>query len=134
MKIYLAGRFSQRPSLNNLGSHLIKQGHEITSRWTLPGTDHVKPTGLSERAADNDRRRFAIEDIEDIDNCDCMISLMDKPRSNGRGGRHVEFGYALAKGKKLYIVGDPENVFHHLDNVIWCSSFAAVLEKTRWQE
>ncbi len=117
MKIYLAGRFSQRHTLNELGNFLQGLGHTITSRWTLPGEDHITPAGLSKQAADEDRRRFAMEDLEDIDNCDWMISLMDKPRGNGRGGRHVEFGYALAKGKKLAIIGMRETVFHHLDGI-----------------
>lgn len=30
----------------------------------------------------------------------------------GRGGRHVEFGYAMAKGKRLIVVGHRENLFH----------------------
>ncbi len=31
-----------------------------------------------------------------------------------RGGRHVEAGYALAKGKYLVLVGPRENVFYSL--------------------
>jgi hypothetical protein len=30
------------------------------------------------------------------------------------GGRHVEFGLALAQGKRVIIVGPRENVFHYL--------------------
>jgi hypothetical protein len=31
---------------------------------------------------------------------------------NKGGGRHVEFGYGMAKGKRLVLIGERENVFH----------------------
>ncbi len=117
MKIYIAARFSKRPECNQLARYLKGFGHEITSRWVLPDSDHVVPTGMSRKAADSERRRFAIEDVEDVIGCDWMISLMEEPRSNSRGGRHVEFGIALGLGKKLTIIGPRETVFHHLDCV-----------------
>lgn len=117
MNIYIAARFSRRPEANRLAHILNGMGHNITSRWVQPDCDHVMPTGLSEQAEDSERRRFAIEDLEDINACDCVISLMEEPRSNGRGGRHIEFGYALALGKRMVIIGPRETVFHHLDQV-----------------
>ena len=42
---------------------------------------------------------------------------MEPPRGDGRGGRHVEFGYAASRGKRLTIIGPRETVFHHLDGV-----------------
>ncbi len=48
---------------------------------------------------------------------DAVVSLMELPRNNGRGGRHVEFGYALGLGKLMFIIGPRETVFHHLDEV-----------------
>lgn len=117
MKIYIAARFSKRPEANELAQHLKTLGHSITSRWVLPDSDHVVPTGMSKQAADSERRRFAMEDIEDVQACDWMISFMEEPRNNSRGGRHVEFGVALGLGKKLTIIGPRETVFHHLDEV-----------------
>ena len=116
VKIYIAARFSRRPDANILARALKDRGFEIVSRWVLPDSDHVKPTGLSKQAADAERRRFAEEDIEDIENCDWLIALMEEPRSNGRGGRHVEFGYAMAMCKVLTVIGPKETVFHHLVN------------------
>jgi 3-deoxy-D-manno-octulosonic-acid transferase len=41
----------------------------------------------------------------------------------GTGGRHVEFGYALALGKRIVVVGDaPGNVFHRLPQVALVTS------------
>lgn len=122
MKFYIAARFSRRPECNTLAHELKALGHTITSRWVKPDSDHVKATGLSQQAADKERQRFALEDIEDVMECDTMVSLMEEPRSNGRGGRHVEFGLALALRKDLYIIGPRETVFHHLPHVIHCNS------------
>jgi nucleoside 2-deoxyribosyltransferase len=119
MKIYIAARFSRRHECNALAHKLKALGHEITSRWVLPDTDHVIPVGVSAQAADDERRRFAMEDMEDLRECDWMVSLMEEPRSNTRGGRHIEFGAALALGKQLTIIGPRETVFHHLDEVEW---------------
>ncbi len=117
MRFYIAARFSRRPECNELAHQLIAQGHTITSRWVKPDSDHVMPTGLSAQAADHERQRFAMEDLLDVHNCHAMVSLMEEPRSNSRGGRHVEFGIAVGLGKILYIIGPRETVFHHLPEV-----------------
>jgi len=117
MKIYIAARFSKRHDAHNLGVALRVLGHTIVSRWSLPDSDHVKPVGLSEQAADKERERFATEDLEDIEACDWCVSLMETPRNDSRGGRHVEFGYAMALKKKLIIIGPKETVFHNLPQV-----------------
>lgn len=116
-KIYIAARFSRRPECNALAHELKALGHIITSRWVKPECDHVMPTGLSRQAEDSERQRFALEDVEDVLAADWCISLMEEPRSNTRGGRHIEFGMALALGQRLSIIGPRETVFHHLPQV-----------------
>lgn len=118
MKIYIAARFSRRPECNELAHKLQALGHTITSRWVKPDCDHVMPTGLSRQAEDSERQRFAMEDLDDVKACDAIISLMEEPRNNSRGGRHVEFGIAIGLSKMLIIVGPRETVFHHLPNVV----------------
>jgi len=117
MKFYIAARFSKRPECNALAHQLMDLGHTITSRWVKPDSDHVTPTGLSKQAADLERERFALEDLEDVIACDAIVSLMEEPRNNSRGGRHVEFGIALGLQKANYIIGPKETVFHHLPTV-----------------
>lgn len=117
MKIYIAARFSRRPECNALAHQLKALGHTITSRWVKPDSDHVMPTGLSQQAADAERMRFAVEDEQDVWACDAMVSLMEEPRNNSRGGRHVEFGMALGLMKRMFIIGPRETVFHHLPSV-----------------
>lgn len=46
---------------------------------------------------------------------------------SGRGGRHVELGYALALDKSIWLVGRREHIFHSLPQVkhfdSWDSAF-----------
>jgi len=115
--IYIAARFSRRPECNQLAHALKDRGAVITSRWVKPDCDHVLPTGLSRQAEDHERQRFALEDVDDVRAANWTISLMEEPRSNTRGGRHIEFGLALALGHRLTIIGPRETVFHHLPHV-----------------
>ena len=127
MKIYIAARFSRRPECNDLAHKLKTRGHIITSRWVKPDSDHVLPTGLSLQAADSERERFALEDVEDVVNCDTLVSLQEEPRNNGRGGRHVEFGLALGLNKLIVCIGPRETVFHHLPKIIHFNSIEEFL-------
>jgi hypothetical protein len=117
VKIYLAGRYSKRELLAAFAKRLEAMGHVVTSRW-LTG-DHEGGQGTpSGQAAFLDRQRFAREDMEDLYAAQVTISLTEEPRTDkGRGGRHVEFGVALALGHFCIVVGYRENVFHCLDGV-----------------
>lgn len=129
MMVYIAARFSRRPAAHALAKALQYRGHTITSRWVMPDADHVLPAGLSAQAADAERARFAREDVDDMWAADTCVSLMEEPRSNGRGGRHVEFGFLLARGARMVIIGPRETVFHHLPNVEHYVSVAAYLAR-----
>lgn len=117
MKVYLASRYSRRTELCAYATELTEGGHIITSRW-LNGDHQIDDEGLSVQAAQNERERFAKEDWEDLLSADICISFTESPRSsNSRGGRHVEFGAALALGKRSIVIGPRENVFHCLPTV-----------------
>ena len=59
---------------------------------------------------------IAAEDYYDLREADTVISFTEAPRVmlNTRGGRHVEYGMALAWRKRLIVIGPRENVFHEL--------------------
>jgi nucleoside 2-deoxyribosyltransferase len=106
MKVYLAALFSQRPEMEEVADRLKDAGMEITARWVYGGEE-----GLT-------REQIAVLDLEDVDKADVVISFTH-PRGTptSGGGRHVEFGYGLAKGKKLILIGHRENVFHDYPGV-----------------
>ena len=121
MKIYLAARYSRREELCGYADALRGLGHVVDARWLLgnhqihEGADKVEAWAIS---IPIEGRAFAVDDYEDVRAADMVISFSEEPRSgNSRGGRHVEFGLAVAWGKKVKVVGPRENVFHCLPTV-----------------
>ena len=116
-RVYLAARYSRRVELCAYRTALANMGYVVTSRW-LNGNHQTTDAGLSEQAREADRLMFASEDWNDLVSADTCISFTEEPRAtNSRGGRHVEFGAALAFGKRCIVVGPLENVFHCLPEV-----------------
>lgn len=103
---------------------LENMGHNITSRW-IDGGHELTKEGSTE-AAQRERTRFAQEDWADMEAADTIISFTEEPRkTNTRGGRHVEFGGALALGKLCIVIGWRENVFHCLPQVRFFETWEA---------
>ncbi|SRR6266404_871925 len=106
MQIYLAARYRRMVELRSYHDDLENMGHVVTSRWITGAHDAL------------DASSAAREDRDDLLAADCVISFTEEPESHyGRGGRHVEFGMAMATGKRVLVVGYRENVFHHLPEV-----------------
>lgn len=115
MKIYLAARYSRRHELRGYAQQLRRAGHQVTSRWIY--TEHAD-------ARKNDAE-IALRDYEDLVAANCLVAFTESPGCGGRnrGGRHVEFGAALALKMVLIVVGPLENVFHSLPQVAWFDAF-----------
>jgi len=114
--VYLAGRYVTRETLAGYAEELRVMGYTVTSRW-LDG--HELPAGYMDDGTNVSHERLcAREDVEDIQRAGIVISFTEKPHSDkGGGGRHVEFGIALASGQRSIVVGHRENVFHALPQV-----------------
>lgn len=126
MKIYLASRYSRLAEVQAAKADLEIAGHVVTARW-VKGNHDVKDDELTTELS----KRFAIEDFLDLAEADWVISFTESPRCGPtRGGRHVEFGIALALSKRLIVVGHRENVFHAMPAVefypTWAQAYAAV--------
>ncbi len=109
MRIYLASNYSSHPYMREVRRILERKGHIVTSRWVNGEHEIGNDDTLS--------RTYAVEDYEDLGRADACIwfSVEQSPRQ--RGGRHVEFGLALAWKIPIYVVGKKENVFHYLPQV-----------------
>lgn len=121
MKVYLAAQYARRDELRQYRLALTSLGVTVTSRWL----DEKNPLHTN---MGDDTKEFYIEtaniDIEDIDKADAVVFFSEDPLVGiKRGGRHVEFGYSLAKGKPVYVIGPRENVFHYLDRVYHFDTF-----------
>lgn len=127
MKIYLAARYSRREELVGYAEELRQAGHIITSRWLCGQHEHKGPEALTPL---EHRELWALGNNEDILSADCVVSfteLEDSPY--GRGGRHVEFGMAMATGRRLVVVGHRENIFHCMRFVTFCPTWEEAKER-----
>jgi hypothetical protein len=123
--IYLAARYGRRLELAAIARALTAAGHTITSRWL---------NGSHDGRADVEA---ALEDLQDIDAADTVVSFTEGPGAvpgRARGGRHVEFGYALARGHRCIVVGHRENVFHHVPGVLVVENTAQLLRALLLEE
>lgn len=110
LSVYLASRHEDRDEVIQVRKQLIKNGIEVTSRWLLEGG--VIKTHIVENEREGSEHVLQ-NDIEDINAASVVVVFSPKKAfGNSTGGRHVEFGYALAKNKILILVGYRENVFH----------------------
>ena len=123
-QIYIAGRYDRREELSEYADILRDKGFIVDCRWLL-GTHQIHPHA---EKVDVDKhpehgvtllaRPFAEDDVEDVFSADTLIFFSEPPDSHSkRGGRHVEFGMALAQGKRIIVIGDRENIFHCLPQI-----------------
>lgn len=109
MRIYLCSRYSQYDEMRRLRTELESRGHSITSSWIDIGGKSFTLEELENepgRCAERAQR-----DFDDVEASDCLIFVSSQ---GGKGGRHVEYGIALALRKRVIILGHRENIFHSL--------------------
>jgi len=139
MKIYLAARYSRREELAAYRTELEALGHTVQARWlngengdalvegTLRSGEQLSEHEQTERAAAL-RTKFALDDWEDVNAAELVINFTEPPRSKAnRGGRHVEYGIALANKARVIVVGHRENIFHWLPVVEFCATWDEAL-------
>lgn len=113
MRLYIAARYSRKQEMEQVRDRLERNSIEVTSGWL--DEPHAPDTPLDGISSDQSRE-YAQKDLDDIDRSDTFLFFSEDVLTP-RGGRHVEFGYALAKGKDIYVIGDEENIFHFLPQV-----------------
>jgi hypothetical protein len=125
-KLYLAARYSRRDEMRKVAAHLHTEGFSVTSRWLFED----KP--LNTKLGDDSVLFYADTaqiDIDDIDRADTIMFFSEDPHvGTPRGGRHVEYGYALGTGKRLVVIGGAENIFHYLPAVLHFPNVQSFIE------
>ena len=105
MRVYIAAPFPLRRVAIDVMDMLEAHGVEVTSSWL--------------KAPDQMTDAFARIDLDDVARADLLLALNPADwTEKGTGGRHVEFGYALALGKLIVMAGTPSNIFHFLSRVV----------------
>ena len=123
MKIFLSARYGRKEELRGYAEELAAQGHTIKSSWILQSGINDDHLSLVEA------RGLALSDLMQIADSDVFIAFTEQPDSPyGRGGRHVEFGFAIYhygedRLKAVIAVGPRENVFHALPEIYQIDSW-----------
>lgn len=126
MRVYLAAKYPRRDEMREVAVRLKEAGFQVTSRWLeetapLDGGLH-DGTPLS-------HMKTALQDIADIDHADMLLFFAeDSYVGIPRGGRHFECGFAYGRGKRIAIIGEPENNFHYLPRIIHYKDVDSFLE------
>ena len=125
LKVYLAARYDRQEEMRAYREILTRDHNvQVTSRWLDEKTS--VQSGFSDETAPSD----SVVDLIDIDAAHVMIFFSENPLLGWkRGGRHVEFGYALRADKPIWVVGPKENVFHYRPRVQHFETFEELVEK-----
>jgi hypothetical protein len=102
--VYLAARWSRREEVERYAAQLGEINIHVTSRWLTDPTHRM----TEEADAQAFNQELAGHDVEDVKGAEALIYFAP---GGTRGGSHVEFGMALAQGKRLFWVGEREHVF-----------------------
>lgn len=105
LKVYIAAPYPWRENAVRLMQAVESAGLEVTSTWL--------------RALDVENDAHARLDLADVARADVLVAVNPPDfEKAGTGGRHVELGYALGLHKRIVLVGNQSNIFHHLSDVI----------------
>jgi nucleoside 2-deoxyribosyltransferase len=130
LKVYVAARWDDRPDAVLIKTFLEENHVLVTSTW-LTDHDNQSMDALKARGPQlvvKESRERAVKDFEDIDRADCFLQYSPrKGFKQGTGGKHVEMGYAMARGKSIFIMGERENIFHYHPTVRLVDSVASFL-------
>lgn len=101
---YLAAKYSKRKDLLPIAAALLLHGYGVTSQWL---------NGTHDGTSEEDSQKYAKLDLTHINNATTFV-LFNLPIGDVEpsSGRNVEFGYALAKGKFLIVVGEGNCIFY----------------------
>ncbi|OYW77678.1 MAG: hypothetical protein B7Z37_03045 [Verrucomicrobia bacterium 12-59-8] len=111
VKIYFAGPWEYGPKLKDLRNQIqsIFPIIKITSTWL-----NIETSVSSNNAME--AGQYAQQDLDDVLRAD-MLVLFNPEGFEQSPGRNIEFGYALALGHALAIVGRRCGVFQYLPQI-----------------
>ncbi len=108
MKIYLASSFSLKDRVERIANRLKDEGHEITREWWHDNFKQ-KIDLDDEQWYSHDKIQWVCQkNFHAIEKADAYVLIAPKYKSKKFNGANIEFGYALAKGKECYSIGQIE--------------------------
>lgn len=148
MRYYLAGPYAARETLKSFKDswELSNPEHICSSSWLRGSREITAGTvGACEQSSYESVSAHANDDLDDVASSDALVivtgNVLDMILAEPipaqwlhTGGRHVEMGYAVAKGMPVIVVGQAENVFqrifgHHIPVPEFVPSVLTYLER-----
>lgn len=114
LAIYLASDFHHREKLKELGKELRNKGFRVVSNWIYLTSRPDRNSKEWEEFAKN----IAATNMMDLLRADILVIDAKGISDTNNGGSSFEFGFALARGNDVYIIGDMKNTFSWLPQVI----------------
>jgi hypothetical protein len=111
---YVAGRTNMLAEVREVQGLLVANGHRITHDWTRT-VEAVGGAARDNVVSPEDQRVYAERDLKGVvDATDIWVVC-----GPGLCGTLIEVGAALALGKRVHIIGEPErhSVFFHMPTV-----------------
>ena len=107
-EIYLAHNFAAREWLPKVVDRLMQAGHLCTSAWIFDDSHAHGGTMLES----------AMADLQGLDQAQVLVLFTDQYGDRPGKGKYAELGYALAKEKKVFLVGEDSGcVFYALPGI-----------------
>lgn len=103
-KVYLGARLRRIPELKVIRDSMAERGHEVVSSWIDADDSVVVNNDYS--LPENIRKELAARNANDIARCDTLVAWVEPTVR----GLLVEIGIAWALGKKIIMVGNPNEV------------------------
>ena len=124
-RYYLGPRHARREEMLGHKADLERLGHTVHGRWLTEPYPATEVQILIDHVLGGE---LANDDLRDICKADTFVAFTELPGVEpNRGGRHVEFGIAIAREMTLAVVGPRENVFHCLPGVKVYANWAEYL-------
>lgn len=101
---YLAGRVTARRRLRRVKRELVKLGYAVSSTWLTVAKDYGDPACTALHMELEARR-----DVEEVSAASFMF--IDTIDESTTGGRSVELGLHIARGRPFVRVGPVRNIF-----------------------
>lgn len=108
IQVYLCAPFREQDRARAIANVLRLNKIAICSRW-ITSTEADTPESWE---------KCAQGDLDDVRKAHILMAINPESwREKGTGGRHVEFGYALAMQIPILLYGERTNAFHYLAQV-----------------
>ena len=112
VSMYLASHYSRKEEIKAASLALKQLGVKITSTWIH---EHSSPQSELNSGSRKNLHRNGKRDLKEIREAEWFVMFSVGPTVKfTRGGSVYENGYAHGLGKKCFVVGPEQNIFHIL--------------------